>query len=181
MERMSTVRTLSLAAAGLVALVALAGPATAGGGGGAACAGFAEGDEVVLRDACLDGTAHFADEADDLTVVNEGVTPHDYTAVDGSFGTGSLAPGASTTVDVPAGVHRVRCTLHSGADGQGMAGVLVVGDPSADVLAAASTASDDAAAWWRPSGTWTSGLTAGAVGIGVLGLLVRSRRRTPAW
>lgn len=186
MERMSRVRTLRQAAAGFVALaalaalVALAGPAVAGGGGGD-CAGFAEGDEVVLRDGCLDGIAHFAGDAGRITVVNEGGLPHDYTAVDGSFATGTLAAGESTPVEVPAGVHRVRCTLHSGAEGQGMAGVLVAGDPStADELAAASTVGDDAAAWWRPSTSWTSGLTAGAVSLGVLGLLVRRRRRTPA-
>ncbi len=49
--------------------------------------------------------------------------------MDGSFGSGQLEPGETfeLTIDQP-GVFEVFCTLHGTAQGQGMAGVLVVGE-----------------------------------------------------
>jgi hypothetical protein len=125
---------LTSAVVALLPSAALAG----GGGGGAICSGFAESDTVRLLDSCIEGTAHFT-EPGVVTVRNDGAFPHDYTAVDGTFQTGLLDPGASAPINVDEpGVYRVRCTLHSDAEGGGMAGVLVVGEPAE--MALASTA-----------------------------------------
>jgi hypothetical protein len=65
-------------------------------------------------------------------VQNEGGVPHSFTAVDGSFDTGLLAPGESAEIPLGAdGIVRAFRTLHGTAQGAGMAGVLVVGEPSA--------------------------------------------------
>lgn len=124
------------------ALVMVPSAASAGGGGhgGEPCKGFADGSAVVLRDSCLEGTAHFADPGA-LTITNTGVFPHTYTDVDGAFDTGSLAPAERATIDVEAGVYRVYCTLHAGRDGSGMAGALIVGEPLAREPVAASSSS----------------------------------------
>lgn len=60
---------------------------------------------------------------------NEGALPHSLTGVDRSFDTGLIAAGshAELTVDEP-GVFRVFCSLHGTAGGEGMAGVLLVGE-----------------------------------------------------
>lgn len=116
-------------------LMAIPGVASAGGGGveGSGClgSGFSEGTKVVMRDSCFAGTAHFAPNGASVTVSNEGQFPHTLTAVDGSFDTGTVGPGSSAqlAVDEP-GIYRVYCTLHGTAQGDGMAGVLVVGDPA---------------------------------------------------
>ncbi len=124
--------------AGLLAVVVavvVAVPAVALAGGGmrqaGACPGFAEGAEVSMLDGCFDGVAHFAAAGAALTIVNDGAAPHTYTAVDGSFDTGTMEAGEEFTLDgIAPGVYRVYCTLHGTASGNGMAGVLVVGDPS---------------------------------------------------
>lgn len=121
--------------AGLAAGLQLgAMPVAAGGGGGfgaGPCAGFSAGDQLVMRDNCFDGVAHFAPSRSTLVVVNQGILPHSFTAVDGSFDTGVLQPGETAEIPLPddAAV-RVHCTLHGSAEGAGMAGVLLVGNPS---------------------------------------------------
>lgn len=126
-----------------VILIAIPAVAHAGGGGvdRSACPGFGEGTTVVMEDSCFAGTAHFVPSGDPVTVENLGQLPHTLTAVDGSFDTGSVAAGSSAelAIDEP-GVYRVFCTLHGTAGGEGMAGVLVVGD-----LAEASLEDDGAA------------------------------------
>lgn len=108
-------------------------PAVARAGGGfvdtSGCAGYAEGDTVSMMDSCFSGTTHFAPSGATITVRNDGELPHTLTAVDGGFDTGSVDPGATAqlTVDEP-GVYRVFCGLHGTLDGEGMAGVLVVGE-----------------------------------------------------
>lgn len=115
----------------IIVLIVLPAGAAAGGGGGGlgACAGFASGDTVTMRDNCFEGTAHFAG-GDTITILNEGQMDHTYTAVDGAFDTGALRSGETADIDAEPGIHRVYCTLHSTPDGEGMAGVLIVGDPA---------------------------------------------------
>jgi hypothetical protein len=82
-----------------------------------------------MLDSCFDGTAHFAPAGSVLTISNDGALPHSYTSVDGSFTSGELTPGGTyeLTIDEP-GIYEVFCSLHGTADGQGMAGVLMVGE-----------------------------------------------------
>lgn len=114
-----------------VIFVLFPGAAVAGGGGHfSICPGFNAGDRVSMLDSCFNGTAHFAPAGRVITISNDGVEPHTFTAVDGSFDTGMLQGGEEfdLTIDRP-GVYRVWCTLHGTAEGEGMAGVLVVGEP----------------------------------------------------
>jgi hypothetical protein len=122
--------TLLLAVLSLLALApasALAG----GGGGGGPCAGFASGDTLVMLDSCFSGVAHFAGASTTLTVRNDGAFPHSFTAVDGGFDTGVLEAGETATIKLGgAGIVEVYCVLHGRASGEGMAGILVVGEPA---------------------------------------------------
>ena len=114
----------------LVVAVLMPGVAYAGGGGHfSVCPGHAEGNSIVLLDSCFSGTAHFAPVDQTLTVRNDGGFPHDFTAVDGSFATGILETGESAEITVTeTGIYRVFCTLHGNPSGEGMAGVLIVGE-----------------------------------------------------
>jgi plastocyanin len=127
---MKTLRIWTLLTVGLILLlpgVVLAG----GGGGGAICAGFATDSTVVMRDNCFEGTAHFAEAGTTITIRNEGHLPHSFTAVDGSFDTGLLDGGQRAEIELEgAAIVQVYCTLHGTAQGSGMAGILVVGDPA---------------------------------------------------
>jgi plastocyanin len=116
----------------LVGLLFAAAPAAAGGGGGGGpCGGFGAGQKVVLRDNCFDKIAFSVQPGTELVVMNEGGQSHSYTAVDGSFDTGLLKPGATAHIQVGSGgIVQVYCTLHGTASGEGMSGVLVVGDPA---------------------------------------------------
>ncbi|MCG8353738.1 MAG: plastocyanin/azurin family copper-binding protein, partial [Chloroflexales bacterium] len=60
---------------------------------------------------------------------HQGQRPHTVTADDGSFDSGALNAGAtfSQTFTQP-GVYRYYCAFHGGANGEGMAGVIIVGD-----------------------------------------------------
>lgn len=130
-----------------VLLVMVPGVAAAGGGGhsSSACPGYAEGDRVTMLDSCFSGVAHFAPDGETITVANNGSLPHTFTAVDGSFDTGQLGSGATAEVSVGRpGVYRVFCVLHGTADGQGMAGVLIVGDPTSAEAAPVSNSSGGA-------------------------------------
>ncbi len=127
----------------LAAFWAVPGAALAGGGGGRLCRGFGDGPLVLMLDNCFDAVAHFAPTGLDVEIANDGFQPHTFTAVDGSFDTGLVEPGATATLAFEApGVFRVWCTLHGTAAGDGMAGVLVVGEPPPDELAAASIIGD---------------------------------------
>jgi plastocyanin len=107
-------------------------PAMAGGGGHeSACAGYATGQTVEMYDSCFSGSAQFVGAATTVRIVNRGELPHSLTAADGSFGTGTLQPGQSASIDVgKAAVVRVFCELHGTRQGDGMAGLLVVGEPT---------------------------------------------------
>lgn len=148
MRRIGRRRRIGLAAslATAVALSVAGAPVAAwAGGGGGLCAGFAEGDAVVMRDVCFDGIAQRAGDATELTVTNEGQLPHTYTAVDGSFDTGELAPGDSATVALDGGAAAIAvyCTLHGTARGEGMAGMLLTGAAASDgAVLSAATAPD---------------------------------------
>lgn len=112
-------------------LLLIPGVAYAGGGGvdSSGCAGYSEGTAVIMLDSCFSGAAHFAPGATAITIENDGSLPHTFTAVDGSFDTGMVAAGgtAELTFD-EAGIYRVFCSIHGTAAGEGMAGVMVVGD-----------------------------------------------------
>lgn len=119
---------------GAIVLAAAAWPgrALAGGGGGGPCSGFASGAQMVLRDSCFDGVAHFVDAGTTLVVRNDGGLPHSYTAVDGSFDTGVLNSGQSAKIPLKAtGIVRVYCSIHGTAQGHGMSGILVIGSQAA--------------------------------------------------
>ena len=123
---------------GLIILWPGAVMAGGGGGGGGPCAGFASGTTLVMEDNCFSGIAHFARVGNTLLVRNDGDLPHSFTAVDGSFDTGLLQPGQTATIALETdGITTAYCTLHGTADGNGMAGVLVVGNPEPNALGAA--------------------------------------------
>ncbi len=123
----------------VVLLMLIPGVASAGGGGGdiSACPGFAAGTRVSMLDSCFNGIAHFAPAGTNLTIANDGEFPHTFTAVEGSFDSGMVNPGDSVdlVVEQP-GIYEVFCSLHGTADGQGMAGVLVIGEPTPESVAA---------------------------------------------
>ncbi|HSK06715.1 MAG TPA: hypothetical protein VK990_04285, partial [Acidimicrobiia bacterium] len=93
------------------------------------CPGFSEGTTISMLDSCFSGTAHFAPTGSPIVVSNDGALPHTITAVDGSFTSDELQPGETfeLTFDQP-GVFEVFCTLHGSANGEGMSGVLIVGE-----------------------------------------------------
>lgn len=127
----------------LVALLMIPGVALAGGAGvdTSGCPGYSEGTTVTMLDSCFSGVAHFAPSDSTITVRNEGGLPHTLTAVDGSFDTGDVAPGGTAELTFEeAGIYRVFCALHGTAAGEGMAGVVVVGEATpATVLAPMDT------------------------------------------
>lgn len=148
------------------------GVASAGGGGGAICDGFASGSELVMRDSCFEGSAHFVDAGSTLTVRNDGEVEHDLTAVDGSLETDLLEPGEEATVEGPdSGALRIYCTLHGTKDGSGMAGVLIAGQGD---LEAAAPAAAESGSLWRPL-LWWSGAVAAGAGLGLV--VTRTARR----
>lgn len=120
----------SVAVLVLFGFVVLGGavPAAGGGGGGGPCGGFAESSNVSMLDFCFSSVATFVDAGEEVSVRNDGLQRHDFTAVGGEFRSGPLDSGEewSWTADLAPGVYRYYCTLHGNADGQGMAGVLVV-------------------------------------------------------
>ena len=128
---MRKLRTFGLLLTGILGLLLLwPAAASAGGGGGGPCSGFGSGEKVALRDSCFDQTALFVKAGTQLLVTNDGHMQHSFTAVDGSFDTGLLEPGQTARVTVgQAGLVRVYCTIHGTASGQGMAGLVVIGEP----------------------------------------------------
>ncbi len=123
----------------LTVLLLVPGVASAGGGGvdPSACAGYSEGTEIAMQDSCFSGTAHFVPSGTTVTVTNVGFMPHSITAVDGSFDTGLVDGGGTAELSFgEPGIYRVFCTLHGTAAGEGMAGVVLVGDALPDAMAA---------------------------------------------
>lgn len=180
-------RTVVVAALAGCLLLLVAPSALAGGGNH--CAGFREGAEVVLRDLCLDGTAQFAPAGQDLRVVNDGELQHDYVAVGDAFRSDLLDPGQSAVIASPdPGIYRVYCTLHGGAEGDGMAGVLVVGDPAVaaapvddpaagELVRTATVPMADTAPAPHPAIWWAAGASALAVVLAFASLTLTIRRR----
>lgn len=71
-------------------------------------------------------------EGDSVTWTNDGDTDHTVTASDGSFESGNLEPGDSFTQTFDAsGEFPYYCEYHGTADGEGMAGTVVVGEGQA--------------------------------------------------
>lgn len=121
------------------ALMLIPGVAYAGGGeiDTSGCPGYSEGTTVSMQDSCFSGVAHFAPSDTTITVTNEGGLPHTLTAVDGSFDTGEVVSGGSAqlTFDEP-GIYRIFCAFHGTPAGEGMAGVVVVGEATPAAVAA---------------------------------------------
>lgn len=133
----------------VAAVLLIPGVAYAGGGGvdTSGCPGYSEGTTVVMLDSCFSGVAHFAPSDTTITVQNDGGLPHTLTAVDGSFDTGEVAAGetAELTFTEP-GIYQVFCAFHGTAAGEGMAGVVVVGEATpAAVVAPMDTSAIQAA------------------------------------
>jgi hypothetical protein len=121
-----------------------------------------------MRDSCFEGTAQFVPAGGTINVFNEGEVPHSLSAVDGSFDTGNLEAGERAEFAVgAAGVIRYYCKLHGTASGEGMAGVIIVGEVGAPTVARAQPS---LAAMWG----W---LGAGLGGAGLALLIVRFRPR----
>ncbi|MDX1447451.1 MAG: right-handed parallel beta-helix repeat-containing protein [Acidimicrobiia bacterium] len=126
----------------------------------AACAGGASaeaGDQVVVEmfDNRYDPAEIRIPVGGSVTFAGAGLAPHNAVAADGSWSTesafGSLeqfeGDSATLSFDQP-GEYTFFCTFHGNAEGDGMAGRLVVGDPGAS---AAAQGADDTEA---PEG-WT--------------------------
>lgn len=121
-------RVRPLLALSALTLLVLAAPASAAGGGGGPCKKFARGPDVSMQDACFEGTAHSVRPGTTIAVTNDGELDHDIVAVDGSFASETVAPGETFEVTIDdAGVVPFYCTLHGSIEGDGMAGVLIVG------------------------------------------------------
>lgn len=173
---MRTARIVAIAGV-TVAVMAMPSSALAGGGGGGSggpCQAYASGDdtdatEIVLQDNCFGPVSATAGSGSTVTIRNEGQQPHSYTAVDGTFDTGVLGPGRSTTIDLPStsGTLPVYCTLHADPEGNGMAGTIT--------LAATTTAS---------AGSMDLGssalLLAGGFVLGTATVAMRRRREDPS-
>lgn len=129
----------------IVVLLVIPATAYAGGGGGTSrCPGFASGTTISMLDSCFDGTAHFARTDTTLTISNDGEFPHTFTAVDGSFDSGTLQAGETFEVAIDeSGVFQFFCTLHGTAQGDGMAGVLLVGEAEPSPVSAAVNVAAD--------------------------------------
>lgn len=140
------------------------------GGGGVACRGFDEGHSLLMRDHCFEGVGHVVTAGRTVTVTNAGQAPHTITAVDGSFDSGPIAAGESyeLSLDDP-GTVPIYCTLHGTADGDGMAGLLVV--EAADLTDAEPASSVATAGPW----TWIG--FALLLGLGGVAVVRRRLRR----
>ena len=137
-----------------------------------------------------------------MQIVNRGDLPHSLTAVDGSLGTDTLQPGQSASIEVgDAAVVRVFCELHGTRQGEGMAGLLVVGEPTAtmagsDLVSADLEASGDAlptsdpspelaavpASEGGPSGLAIAAIVTAVVALGLAGMslgIAIGRKRGP--
>ena len=137
-------RFLLVVAVATIAILPGSVPAVAGGGGHeSACAGYAAGQTVEMYDSCFSGSAQFVGAGSTVQIVNRGELQHSLTAVDGSFGTGTLQPGQSASIEVgDAAVIRVFCELHGTRQGEGMAGLLVVGEPAATMAGSELVSAD---------------------------------------
>lgn len=141
-------RTMLVVFTTVTMVLAGAGWAMAGGGG-TMCRGFDEGNSILMRDNCFEGVGHVVSAGTTVTVTNAGQAPHTITAVDGSFDSGNVAAGESyeLTLDEPGPVP-VYCTLHGSAEGDGMAGLLVVEAADlTDAAPASSVAGPSRGAW----------------------------------
>lgn len=153
---------------------AAGGGILAGGGGGSICAGYAEGDRLVMRDNCFEGTAHLA-TGGTLEVVNDGALPHTFSAVDGGFDTGVMQPGETLEVSLPrSGSFVVYCTLHGTPEGGGMAGLLTLDAPTTVAAVAEPAAADTS----RSTGVGPWALAGWAVALLALVVAGYERRRS---
>lgn len=156
----------------MATLVVGAGVALAGGGGhgAGACRAFDEGNSLLMRDNCYEGVGHVVTAGQTVTVTNVGNLPHSVTAADDSFDSGHIAPGDSyeVTLDDP-GTVPIYCSLHGSAEGDGMAGLLVV--EAADLTDAEPAASPAASTLWP----WLAVTL--VLGVAAIGFLRRRLRR----
>lgn len=167
-----------LVTAGLSTVLVMVPVVAVAGGGGSMCAGFARGGTIDMRDNCFSATALFASPGQQITVHNDGGMEHSYTAVDGTFDTGILVPGESTTITSPDdGLVRVYCTVHSSRDGEGMAGVLIVDEADiGDAQLTSTTAATPSVTANVRSAVWPAAAAA-VLGSAALAVGLRANRR----
>jgi hypothetical protein len=131
---------------------------------------------VTMLDHCFSSTAQFVPAGQSPRVVNEGEWAHTYTAVDGSFDTGRLAPGEAADLTIEPGIHRVYCTLHASLDapGRGMTGLVLVGVDD-DAERTAATVSDVPASA-GPGSRYATPPAALALAVSLIALIINRRR-----
>lgn len=126
-----------LTVVGLVFFIPLSAHAGGGGGAAAQCRAFGSGQTITMFDSCFDSVAFSAPSDQAITITNDGEIPHTLTAVDGSFDTGILSRGEQIQLTIEQdGIYEVFCTLHGTPEGDGMAGLLIVGEPAPGSIAA---------------------------------------------
>lgn len=138
----------------LLAVGAVAVAATVTACGSSKVDSTADGVVVEMLDNRFSQTEIHIPVGGSVTFVGAGRNPHNAVAADGSWSTesvfGSLeqyeGDAATLTFDTP-GEYVFYCTFHGTADGQGMAGKLIVGDPNASP-AAQGVGDTDAPADW---------------------------------
>jgi plastocyanin len=159
----------ALVGGGALTIAALAFVAPAGAGGGGHCMGFERSTTISMADACFQGAAHFVPSGARVTVSNDGEMVHDIQAVDASFSSGELPPGATFEFDAPvSGVMRFYCTLHGSPQGGGMTGVLIVGDGAQDaggVAAVTGTSVEETGLVAQTSGSSDAALVIASVAL----------------
>lgn len=130
-------------------MLGVASAALAGGGGhGAVCRGFGDGQGIVMRDSCFEGTGHVVEAGRTIVVTNAGQIPHTLTAADGSFDSGTIEPGSTHRFTIAeTGTVPIYCTLHGTADGDGMAGLLVAEPADLTDARPATTAATSVPMW----------------------------------
>jgi plastocyanin len=91
-------------------------------------AGIAQAASVSAVDFDFNPKSISINPGDSITFTNNGNVAHTATADNGSFDTGSLAPGDSKTITIKApGTYPYYCKFHGGPGGVGMSGTVVVG------------------------------------------------------
>jgi plastocyanin len=86
-------------------------------------------ESVSAKDNFFDADVVRVPAGSSIEWTNDGRSPHNVTADDGSFASETQAPGDTFTQAFPtAGVFRYYCTFHGSPGGIGMSGIVLVGD-----------------------------------------------------
>jgi plastocyanin len=78
-----------------------------------------EGSKIVIKNFTFNPQSLQAKVGDTVTISNDDTTTHTWTADDGSFDAGELAPGATKTqVFAKAGTVKYHCKIHTSMQGE---------------------------------------------------------------